>query len=127
MYQKEKERYRFSFKTRENLYLIQFQVQSQTLLIAVFLVPRANFLDQARYVYLGGLGEELLVTALRNPKDYMRTPVARTAFVLKSQRGNTSCEKEVCFRTLPNQEGGLCLKILAALTAIFWPLSISLL
>ena len=86
MYQKEKERYRFSFKTRENLYLIQFQVQSQTLLIAVFLVPRANFLDQARYVYLGGLGEELLVTALRNPKDYMRTPVARTAFVLKSQK-----------------------------------------
>ena len=30
-------------------------------------------------------GEELVVTALRNPKDYMRTPVAKTAFVLKSQ------------------------------------------
>ena len=86
MYQKEKERYIFSFKTGENLYLIQFQVQSQTLLIAVILVPRANFLDQVWYGYPGGQGEELLVTALRNPKDYMRTPVAKTDFVLKSQK-----------------------------------------
>ena len=96
--------------------MIQLHVQSQTLLI-VFLVPRANFLDQVWYGYPGG--QELVVTALRNPKDYMRTPVARTAFVLKSQRGNTSCEKEVCFRTLPNQEGGPYPNILA-LTVIFW-------
>ena len=65
--------------------MIQFQVQSQILIIAVFLVPRANFLGQVWYGYPGGQGEELVVTALRNPKDYMRTQVAKTAFVLKSQ------------------------------------------
>ena len=55
------------------------------LLIAVFLVPRANFLDQVWYGYPGGQGGGIAVTALRNPKDYMRTQVAKTAFVLKSQ------------------------------------------
>ena len=83
MYQKEKERYRFSFKTRENLYLIQFQVQSQTLLIAVFLVPKANFLDQVWYGYPGGQGGGIAGKGLTEPKRLHAHTSCKDCFCIK--------------------------------------------
>ena len=105
----------YSFKTGENLHLIQFQVHSQMLSIAVFLVPRSNFRDQVWYGYPGGQGGGIGGNSLTEPKRLHAHTSCKDCFCIeKSDEGTLPVRRRFAFVH--------CQIRREALTAMFWPL-----
>ena len=84
MYENEKERY-IALRQGKTYIWYNFRFTHKCYQLLYFLFPDPTSVTRSGIGTRVVRGEELLVTALRNPKDYMRTQVAKTAFVLKSQ------------------------------------------